>query len=44
LDWLNLKTSQNHGKHWGKAIKGKKIGIRIKSAKSAKSEVKHRRK
>ena len=38
MDFENLKTSQNHGKHWAKHIKGVKLGIRIKSAKSAKSE------
>ena len=44
MDWLALQTSQNHSKHWAKNIKGKKLGIRIKSAKAAKSETKHRRK
>ena len=38
LDFEALKTAQNHGSHWSKNIKGKKLGIRLKSAKSAKSE------
>ncbi len=44
LDWAALQTSQNHSKHWANNIKGKKLGIRIKSAKTATSEIKHRRK
>ena len=38
LDFEALKTAQNHGRHWSKNIKGVKLGIRLKSAKSAKSE------
>lgn len=44
LDWAALQTSQNHSKHWANNIKGKKLGIRIKSAKTAKSEIRNGRK
>ena len=37
-DWTNLISSQNHGKHWASAIKGRKQSIRIKTAKSAKAD------
>ena len=43
LDWFALKTSAKHGKHWSASIKGKKLGIRVKSAKTANSELKHPR-
>ena len=39
LEWEALKTSQNHSKHWAQSIKGKKLSIRIKSAKAPKSEL-----
>lgn len=42
LDFENLKTSQNHGSHWTKNIKGKKLSVAIKKVKTPKSEVKHR--
>lgn len=38
-DWLALQTSQNHSKHWANNIKGKKLGVRLKSAKSPRSEL-----
>lgn len=38
LDWEALKTSKNHSQHWAKGIKGQKLGIRIKSAKSPNSK------
>jgi hypothetical protein len=41
-DWEALKTSQNHGKHWANNVKGKKLSVRIKSAKAPKSEIKRR--
>ena len=43
MDFEALKLSHNHSKHWASAIKGKKLGIRIKSAKAAKSETKRRK-
>ena len=42
LDFEALKTSQNHGRHWSKNIKGVKLGIRLKSAKAAKSETRRK--
>ena len=45
LDWAALQTAQSHGKHWSNNIKGKKLGIRIKSAKSPNGDIiKNRRK
>ena len=38
LDFEALKTSQNHGSHWAKNIKGKKLSIKVKVAKSPKSK------
>jgi hypothetical protein len=35
-----LQTSQNHSKHWAEHIKGKKLSVTIKSAKSPKSAIK----
>lgn len=39
LDWTALQTSQNHGKHWANNIKGKKLSVRVKSAKAPRSEI-----
>lgn len=40
LDWQTLQASQNHAKHWADSIKGKKICVRIKSAKAPKGDIK----
>ena len=40
MDWENLKTAPNHSKHWAVNIKGRKLGIRVKSAKSPNAEIK----
>ena len=42
LDWQALQTSQNHSKHWADNIKGKKLSIRVKSAKAPRSEIKRK--
>lgn len=39
-DWEELKTSQNHGKHWSNFVKGKKRGVLVKSAKMPNSAIK----
>ena len=39
-DWTALQTAQSHGKHWATHIKGKKVGVRIKSAKAPMAGVK----
>lgn len=44
INWTDLQTSQNHSKHWANNIKGKHLTVKVKSAKSPKSEIKHRRK
>lgn len=38
-DWAALQTSQNHGAHWARNIKGKKISVAIKKVKTPKSEL-----
>jgi hypothetical protein len=38
LDWEGLQTAQNHGKHWSQQIKGKKLGVKVRSAKAPNSE------
>ena len=43
LEWTALQTAQNHGSHWAKNIKGKKLSVRLKSAKAPKSEIKRRK-
>ena len=43
LDFENLITSQNHGRHWSANIKGKKLSVHIKRAKAPKSELKRRK-
>jgi hypothetical protein len=40
LDWAGLQTAQSHGKHWANNIKGKKLGIRVKSARAPLGEIK----
>lgn len=42
-DWQALQTSQNHGKHWSEQIRGKKLSVRLKSAKAPRSEIKRRK-
>ena len=44
VEWTSLQTAQNHGKHWANNIKGKKLAIKVKSAKAPRSEIKHGRK
>jgi hypothetical protein len=39
-EWQALQTSQNHSKHWAANIKGKKLSVTVKSAKSPKSAIK----
>lgn len=39
-EWDALKTSQNHSKHWSNHIKGKKLSVKVKSAKAPNSEIK----
>lgn len=43
-NWTDLQTSQNHSKHWANNVKGKHLTVRVKSAKSPKSEIKRRKK
>ena len=42
LDWDALKTAQNHGKHWSKNIRGKKLSVKVKSAKAPKAEMRRK--
>jgi hypothetical protein len=42
MDWLALQTSQDHSKHWSKNVRGKKLSVKIKSAKAPKSSLKHK--
>jgi hypothetical protein len=44
MNWTDLQTSQNHSKHWANNIKGKHMTVKVKSAKSPKSEIKRRKK
>lgn len=44
INWTDLQTSQNHSKHWANNIKGKHLTVKVKSAKSPKSEIKRRKK
>jgi hypothetical protein len=44
MEWTDLQTSQNHSKHWANNIKGKHLTVKVKSAKSPKSEIKRRKK
>src|ERR1035437_6469859 len=39
-EWTALQTSQNHSKHWANHIKGKKLSVTVKSAKSPNSAIK----
>ncbi len=43
-EWTALQTSQNHSKHWANRVKGKKLSVKVKSAKSPNSEIKTGRK
>lgn len=43
-DWLNLQTSQNHSSTWSRAVKGKKMSVRLKSAKAPNSAIRTGRK
>jgi KTSC domain len=43
-EWTALQTSQNHSKHWSNAISGKKLSVRVKSAKTPNSEIRKGRK
>lgn len=43
-EWTALQTSQNHSKHWANAIKGKKLSVTVKSAKSPNAGIKTGRK
>ena len=43
-EWTALQTSQNHGKLWSDTIRSKKMHVKIKSAKSPRSEIKTGRK
>ena len=38
-DWTALQTSQNHGKHWSSQIKGKKLSVTVKKARSPRSGI-----
>jgi hypothetical protein len=40
LDWDALRTSKNHSQHWSRAIKGKKLAVKIRSAKSPTASIK----
>lgn len=44
VEWETLKISDNLGKTWSSAIKGKKLSVKIKSAKAPRSELKRRTK
>jgi hypothetical protein len=44
MEWTDLQTSQNHSKHWANNVKGKHLTVKVKSAKSPKSEIKRRTK
>ena len=39
LDFVALQTAKNPSKHWAKQIKGKKLSVKIKSAKAPKGRV-----
>ncbi len=37
LEWGQLKTAKNDGKHWSKNIKGQKLSVRVKAFKTPRS-------
>lgn len=43
-DWVALQTAKNPSKHWANAIKGKKLSVRVKSAKAPNSAIRTGRK
>ena len=39
-EWTALQTAQNHSKHWADRIRGKKLSVIVKSAKSPNGAIK----
>lgn len=39
-EWTALKTAQSHSKHWADHIRGKKVSVTVKSAKSPNGQIK----
>ncbi|MDE2020353.1 MAG: KTSC domain-containing protein [Patescibacteria group bacterium] len=44
LEWDALKTSQDHGSYWSRAVRGKKLAVRLKASKSPRANLKHKTK
>ncbi|MDE2099543.1 MAG: KTSC domain-containing protein [Patescibacteria group bacterium] len=42
VEWDNLKTAQNHSKHWANNICGKHASVRVITRRSPRSELKHK--